>query len=248
MSCYEWEAGTIKLPATEFPKLLKSVQAAAKAHDVAVFEATQQFWKALPTTAVKDHTLYGVWVEMLCYGADGEYWPNGRGATRPTLPRPAGWHPRGLAHVDYDTERGIASDVHSLLSQAWYDRERQGRGGMQRERARRIIRRDYPVVSGATLRFLAGESTIGFDRAQRTVTWDVPENNHACDGCRDHPVARSLFTALGRVCWTRGSGGDIVGNNEYSDEDRSVGGGGNYLVTRYGPGLNRSSVSTMGVW
>lgn len=245
MSCNEWEAGTIKLPANEFPKLLKSVRAAAKAHNVAVFEATQQFWKALPANAKRDRCLYGLWAEMLCYGGHGEHWPNGQGGTRRTLSRPAGWHPRGLAHADHDTERGIANDVHSLLCHAWHDRDGQGRGWVQRDRARRIIRRDYPVVNGATLTFTVGEPRIWFDRAQRTVTWDVPENNHACDGCRNHPVARSLFTALERVRWTRGSGGDIVGNNEYSAEDRSVGGGGNYLVSRYGPDRQRP---TMGVW
>ena len=80
-----------------------------------------------------------------------------------------------------------------------------------------------------------GEASITFENAKRTVSWSVPDNNHACETARDHPVGRALFARLKRVKWTRGSGGVIVGNDEYASEDRSVGGGGNTANSVFGP-------------
>jgi hypothetical protein len=78
------------------------------------------------------------------------------------------------------------------------------------------------------------------------VEWSVPENNHATEHAREHALASTLFGFLSRVQWTARSDGEIVGNNEYSREDNSLGGGGNYLVDRYGrnthstqPGFSR---------
>jgi len=78
-------------------------------------------------------------------------------------------------------------------------------------------------------------ATITFHDDGRTVTWAVSENNHACESSRAHPVGRAFFKALGQVVWKRGSGGEIVGNDEYNGDDRRDGGGSNYVTTRFGP-------------
>lgn len=65
------------------------------------------------------------------------------------------------------------------------------------------------------------------------VEWNVPENNHACERANSHPLAGVLFTFLDRVLWTARSGGQIVGNNEYNEDDHNAGGGGNYVVREY---------------
>lgn len=65
------------------------------------------------------------------------------------------------------------------------------------------------------------------------VTWDVPENNHAPEHARAHPLAAALFGHLHTVRWTSRSGGTIVGNDEYSRDNRDVGGGGNYTVAEF---------------
>lgn len=84
-----------------------------------------------------------------------------------------------------------------------------------------------------------GNSTIRTDADNTTVFWNVYEGNHACEEARKHETAKALFRALDRVVWTRGSGGDIVGNDEYNRDSCSLGGSGNYLVTRYGPQKKR---------
>lgn len=89
-------------------------------------------------------------------------------------------------------------------------------------------------ATARTATFTAGhEGTITFKG--REVTWSVEENNHAPERANADPVAKAFFQALDRVEWTRGSGGVIVGNDEYNRDSREGGGGGNYEVKGYGP-------------
>lgn len=80
---------------------------------------------------------------------------------------------------------------------------------------------------------------VGFDAEisfeGRTVSWSVSENNHAVERARRHPVAIAFFAALDQVSWTRGSGGVIVGNDEYNRDSDGPGGGSNYITAAYGP-------------
>ena len=90
-----------------------------------------------------------------------------------------------------------------------------------------------PVSKGARLEL--GEATIVLDDATHSVSWSVSENNHACDCARSLPMAEALFSMLGRVKWTRGSGGKIVGNDEYNRCRDEEGAGGNYVTAEFGP-------------
>lgn len=77
--------------------------------------------------------------------------------------------------------------------------------------------------------------TMTFDDAQRELIWEVSENNHAVDRARSHDFVHVVFDRLRHVKWTRGTGGVIVGNDEYSRDTDCVGGGGNYITGSYGP-------------
>jgi hypothetical protein len=90
-----------------------------------------------------------------------------------------------------------------------------------------------------------GEGHITF--AGRAVTWSVSENNHACESARGGAVAAAFFAALSRIKWTRGTGGVIVGNNEYNRDSESAGGGGNYIVAAYGPKGDEAQAREMGI-
>lgn len=79
------------------------------------------------------------------------------------------------------------------------------------------------------------DASIYLRNDSQTVKWVVPENNHACEHARSHPVANRMFVLLHQVKWTRGSGGTIVGNNEYNRDSDAEYGGGNYVVERFGP-------------
>lgn len=93
--------------------------------------------------------------------------------------------------------------------------------------------RVLPVSRGATLDL--GEAAIKLDDEAHAVSWRVAENNHAVDCARSLPMAKALFGMLARVEWTRGSGGKIVGNDEYNSDSDYEGGGSNYVTAAYGP-------------
>ena len=79
------------------------------------------------------------------------------------------------------------------------------------------------------------EAVIGFDNKAREVRWDVPENNHAVERARESAVGREFLGRLAAVRWTRGTGGQFVGTDEYNEDRRDAGGGANYVTARYGP-------------
>lgn len=79
------------------------------------------------------------------------------------------------------------------------------------------------------------DASFRLDPATRTVSWRVSENNHACDRANEHPLGKLFWSAMGKVEWTRGTGGVLVGNDEYNRENENEGGGGNYVKNRFGP-------------
>jgi hypothetical protein len=90
-----------------------------------------------------------------------------------------------------------------------------------------------PTSQSCTLH-LDGDATITLNNTNRTVTWSVAENNRAVEHAHEHEIAKTLFRLLGRIAWTRGSGGEIVGNDEYNRDCSHAGGGGNYVTRRFG--------------
>ena len=92
----------------------------------------------------------------------------------------------------------------------------------------------FNFVNSKDNNFAVDEGGITFNKKAHTVTWSVPENNHACEAARGTKEAILFFQMLRRVTWTRGSGGVIVGNNEYNGDDMGEGGGGNYVTDRFG--------------
>lgn len=76
---------------------------------------------------------------------------------------------------------------------------------------------------------------ISFQHDTRVVNWNVGDNNHACETARDSYMGKKFFLLLDRITWIRGSGGNIVGNDEYNREAEYDGGGGNYVTSRFEP-------------
>jgi len=80
-----------------------------------------------------------------------------------------------------------------------------------------------------------GDATVTFTNATKTVGWYVSENNRAVESAHDHWFAKALFAALNKMEWTRGSGGKIIGNDEYNRDSDHEGGGGNYVTFDFHP-------------
>lgn len=89
-----------------------------------------------------------------------------------------------------------------------------------------------PRATSKTRTVGVGDWTISFDG--RELHWRVGENNHAVERAHEHPVVKTLFRLLSQVHWTRGSGGEFVGNDEYNRDSDYAGGGANYVTMRFG--------------
>lgn len=100
----------------------------------------------------------------------------------------------------------------------------------------RPTRKALPWATRATHSLQAGyEGHLSFDDDRRQVTWSVGQNNHAIDDARGSPIGAEFFRQLRQVQWCRGTGGAFVGNDEYNQDDDNAGGGGNYLKDCFGP-------------
>jgi hypothetical protein len=191
MSKYEWEHGTIKIPAKDYPKLRKAV--------ITKYNELQD--KKL-LIALRNHA-------KIMDAKKGK----------------RGFDTRKLAW-DLCSD----NDVMNLLFV--YDHEK------RQYKLRKPKKRDLkkkPTTKDCTLDI--GEASITFNNKTRTVTWDVPENNRACERAREAPLAKFFFDRLDGINWTRGSGGTIVGNDEYNREADYEGGGANYVTSEY-PGVS----------
>ncbi len=232
------------LPTAEAVRVRNVMKAAVERHRKRLYDTAQKFWTELTPVARRDRTMYHLAVMAFMYGnlpssTPDEYRPHG--LPEPKLPRWPG--------VKQDGEFGFWEDLNNLLSSQTHKHvtttvtpNYEGAKPYERRdyvecKPRRVLQKDVDQLvgkaAGATFTVHCGEPSIHFDK--RKVTWSVPENNHACDRARTHLLAREFFGLLETVTWTRGSGGDIVGNNEYARDSREEGGGGNYLVTHYGP-------------
>ena len=99
----------------------------------------------------------------------------------------------------------------------------------------------FNFVNGKDFSFDIGEAGIGFSSKDHAVSWSVYENNHACDTAHGMAEAKLFFRLLSNINFTRGSGGVIVGNDEYNRDDYNEGGGGNYVKMTFGKQKERKS-------
>ena len=106
----------------------------------------------------------------------------------------------------------------------------------QKKRLEAVHETRKVVNRGDQMTFDAGDGGIYLDNRTHTVRWEVSENNHACEYAREHPMGKAFFAALNKVQWTRTTGGEIWGNDEYNEDSGRdyAGGGGSYTKGRWG--------------
>lgn len=86
-----------------------------------------------------------------------------------------------------------------------------------------------------TIRYdVASEAAIHLDNRTRIVVWVVPENNHACEFAHEATMGGVFWRALDQVKWTKRTGGQLVGNDEYQQDWYEAGAGGNYVKGVHG--------------
>lgn len=98
----------------------------------------------------------------------------------------------------------------------------------------RVLKSAMDFPTNRTTQFVTSELFIGFNKAEHTVTWSVGENNHAVDNARESALGEAFMTQMNKVRWTRGTGGTLIGNDEYNRQADYSGGGANYVTAAWG--------------
>jgi hypothetical protein len=208
MSRNDWERGTLKIPAAAWKPLRDGLAAAHNKRQARLFEL-----------ALKLHGLVTEW-KKTC----------GRGK--------------------FDVNHAIAELALQRAHQPLFDelerfngewevrRSLQARDEHQRADPKTLHKpkkKDFPLaVATKETSYRQGEASVHLNAAARELTWFSGENNRAVERARESNLGVTLFQALHRITWTRGSGGEFVGNDEYNQDNRHEGGGANYVTQRFG--------------
>jgi hypothetical protein len=213
MSCYNWERGTIRIPAGAWAKFRGDLLRAWNNKQDDLFKRAKRAYAAAKAAA------------------KGKRGKSRQKAIDEAVARSSGGHLdeygdfRGFSDSSQNEYEAICDLV--LKVEGWGDNRKVT---LQAPKKRDLAK--VKISGSCTLNL--PDAIVSFNNTTKSVTWDVPENNRAREHAREHWFAHMLFTALRRIKWTRNSGGTIVGNDEYNrDESDYEGGGGNYVVVTY---------------
>jgi hypothetical protein len=209
MSRDEWEAGDIVLPTAAVPAVRKALRDAANAYHERVLEVCLRLWSG-PIAKTSSVRLYNERLEAAMRRENlEETLSNDVWDVMGDIVRApyADWRTPAEQHPPAPSPRTPrASDVDKAAPRANTRTDAFGAGGEWRIR-----------IDGAKLHYGCGEAGNAIERAH------------------EHPVVAAMFSALRKVEWTRGSGGVFTGNDEYNQESRGAGSGGNYITAEFGP-------------
>lgn len=212
MSRSEWEQGTFRIPANQWVKVKSALRLAYNRGIDGDFVLAEQVIAKVKADYKGRRNVN--WRAVFTQEIDAED-PRSHGG--------GGFKPKHRFAV-LSTTVIIAKVCSALVD---------GRGKLQS-----LKKKDFPRATNKTMEFPADCGTILLRDKERTVSWDVPEGNWACDRARSSYMAREFFRLLYGMFWTRGTGGFIVGNDENNREHApaEVGAGGNLLkAPYYGP-------------
>lgn len=222
MSKYEWERGTITLPSKDWAKFRTSLLKSWNDKQDSIFKLAQRCHKAAVAAGKgkrgkgRQEAINSA-IARECGGKIGTW---GFEANE----RRNSW-----GAISYDSE---ASEKHEAVCRLILKRDGYGRDAKVTLQAPKRKDLDlHPTSKDCTIEL--PDASVTFHNASRSVEWCVSENNRACEHAREHWFAGELFSALGKITWTRGTGGKIIGNDEYNRDSEHEGGGGNYVTAEY---------------
>jgi|APSaa5957512576_1039674.scaffolds.fasta_scaffold12183_1 hypothetical protein len=204
MSKYEWERGTVIIPAKDWPGFRKGLI---------------EKWNAkLEQSLVLAQNAHAA-CEAAARGKRGE--ARQRALLGTLASRCAG-------RMDYDCYDGPDRDSFDMLFRLIFKSE--GRDGpVTLQKPKRSALGILPLTKDA--KFNLPWAYLSLRNGDRSVYWDVPENNHAVESAHEHWFTEVLFAALGSVNWTPRTGGFIYGNDEYNRDVEC--GGGSYVTYEF---------------
>lgn len=98
---------------------------------------------------------------------------------------------------------------------------------------RKPQKKDFPIAGNNVTSFQADDCSLTFDNDAKTIRWQVYENNHAREHAKATVLGTTFYNLMDKITWVRGTGGQIVGNDEYNRDSDHAGGGANYVVATF---------------
>ena len=212
MSNYNWARGTIKIPTKDYPKVRDALIRFHNERQQELLEKAVRVYEVVKGLKFK------------------------RGANK---------HPLIADEWDADEAFGMGNLLNRTFGRTFDPEDREmiatsifpnqkneeGRPiyGKHVTRAQKPKKKDFPLATKATRSFSSDDLTITLDPKAKTVHFDGEENNRAQERALESKLAGALFNALRGVTWTARTGGKIIGNDEYN-QDECEGGGANYVL------------------
>jgi hypothetical protein len=212
MSCYNWESGTIKLPSKDWAKFRTGLLKAWNKHETDRLEKAKRAHKAL-TEALKGKR-GSKRVKALKEAVEARF----------TRRKYCSLNQR---HINEDVDYEVREMV--VTASGWGRERTYTLKGLPKKKDLKL----FATSKDAEMHL--GDAYVKFVNKTKTLVWSVSENNRAVEHAHEHWFAKLIFEALGKITWTRGSGGTLVGNDEYNrDAGREYeGGGGNYVTREF---------------
>lgn len=204
MSRYDWEAGTLKLPTAAWTAFKRGMQEGVKQMYATDFELAV----ILHGELARRHKGLSGYELSVAFAAELNRTDRILGRSGPET-RPT-----------YDFEILERDAVECIVL-----------GRARQPVLRKPQKTDVPVVNARTLIFWEDEMCIKLDNASRTVHYHSGDNNHQVERARSTMTAQLFFKLLSKIQWTRGTGGKLMGDDEYNRKSR----GATYVTARYGP-------------
>lgn len=224
MSRNDWERGEFTLPSADFARFRKAMQEADDRVKRAAFDRTQEFWKGLTRKQQTDPVAYS---EAL------KKWDGERQVRRSDNRYNLGANNRHNFYEEsedlaYERLRGVVDTPHI------YNPETKRYESAGPAKPRRVLAADMDYPTNRTTSFGQAGASYVFDREKRTVVYESGEGNRQVEDARSSTLGEAFFEELDKTRWTHGTGGAIIGNDEYNRETDYAGGGANYHSGAYG--------------
>jgi hypothetical protein len=223
MSRNDWEHGSIKLSGKEFSSFRRDMIAFHNASQTRFHEKAQSVYTRLKTAGKGKrgydfHTAFS----LAMVGASDEALRVNDAAT----------YNRTMSHNEAHDVEGYEEIQDAIFPYEHTDHftGRSRKPKAPKKSAFKMLKQNADSIP------VGHEAGIGFDRKTRTVRWSTGENNHAVERAHDHSTGKEFFKRLSRVNWTRGTGGEFIGNDEYNEDSgrNYAGSGGSYVTARFG--------------
>ena len=214
MSRYEWERGTITIPSAQWAKFKAEVREGYNKSKLSDFQTAG----TLQAKLLSLHAIH----KSKNPNTYGGYWDNLLKLAWEAVEKPV--HNRYGVRTDSEISYGQRDDIEQAIF----------RNGTKNVPLK-PLKKSFPLADSTTKSLSLGDANVEFEDKTRGATWDVSENNRAIEHANATALAKAFFSALSKIEWTRGSGGKIIGNDEYNRDNEYEGGGGNTVNHEFGP-------------